>query len=200
MRGVDLHTVETGLLGASGGDRVPGHGGPDLLGRHGYGAAESAAVPAQVDGDRGRAPRDAGHVGSDLAAGVVDLHPDRPAAGLASPGPLDERLQRSGSVEHHTGRAGQRLGVDHDVAGDQQPGAARRPTPVQAEQLLVGKLAAAWAMFSSMAALAIRLFSTCPERRDSGENSSLVIGVPLSITISITIAYDVCGVHIKVAM
>ncbi|MGQ7747654.1 hypothetical protein ACUN29_03935 [Streptomyces sp. WC2508] len=56
------------------------------------------------------------------------------------------------------------------------------------------------AMFSSMAALAIRLFSTCPERRDSGENSSLVIGLPLSITISITIAYDVCGVHIKAAM
>ncbi|MEU9381477.1 hypothetical protein AB0D38_10995 [Streptomyces sp. NPDC048279] len=52
------------------------------------------------------------------------------------------------------------------------------------------------AMFSSMAALAIRLSSTWPKRSDSGENSSLVIRAPLSISV----AYDVCSVHIRVTM
>ncbi|WP_308342121.1 hypothetical protein [Streptomyces sp. MW-W600-10] len=107
------------------------------------GAAEPAAVLAQADADVGRAPHDAGHAGGDLAAGVVDLHPDRAAAGPARLGPLGERLERCVLVEDDTGGAGQRLGVDHDIAGDQQPGAACRPPPVQREQLLVGQLAVA---------------------------------------------------------
>lgn len=143
MRGVDLDAVEAGLLGAVGGDRVPGHGVVDLLRGHGGGAAEAAAVLAQADADVGRAPDDSGHVGGDLAAGMVDLHPYRAAAGLARLGPVGERAQWRVLVEHDTGGAGQRLGMDHDVAGDQQSRAAGRPLPVQGEQLLVGHLAVA---------------------------------------------------------
>jgi hypothetical protein len=48
-------------------------------------------------------------------------------------------------------------------------------------------------MLSSMAALAIRFTSTCPELRSSGENSSLVIRFPSSLPIT----YDVCTTHIR---
>lgn len=143
MCGVDLDTVEAGLLGAARGHCVPCHGVLYLLRGHGGRSAEAAAVLAQVDADVRRAPHDAGHLGGHLAAGVVDLHPYRTATGLAGLRPLDERSQGSVLVEHDTGGTGERLGVHHDVAGDQQSGTAGGPAPVQSEQLLVGQLAVA---------------------------------------------------------
>jgi hypothetical protein len=94
-----------------------------------------------TEADVGRPPHDSGHVGGHLAAGVVDLHPYRTATGLTRLRPFGKGLQGRVRVEHDTGGGGQRLGVDHHIAGDQQTGTAGGPAPVQGEYPLVGKLA-----------------------------------------------------------
>lgn len=57
------------------------------------------------------------------------------------------------------------------ISGPAPPSARRRYGPSSSA---LGNWPSA-AVFSSTAALAIRLRSICPERRDNGENSSLVI-------------------------
>ena len=105
---------------------------------------------------------------------MADLHPKRRAAGLPGISPSSKRIKWRALIEHDPARSGQRLGVDHHVAGDQQARAAGRPAAIERNQALVGELRTP-AMFSSIAAFAMRLRTVPPERNRNGENSSVDI-------------------------
>ncbi|MFF7816069.1 hypothetical protein ACFZCF_29705 [Streptomyces sp. NPDC007945] len=114
-------------------------------------------------------------------AGVVDLHPDRPATGLRGLHPVGEELEGRSVVEKEADWGGQRLGTDHHVAGDQQTGPAGRPAAVQSEHLFTGELAGAGhvPLHRRLRDPVLQHLPQHSSSSSSSENISLVIRFPL---------------------
>lgn len=96
-----------------------------------------------ADGDHasgGRRPWDTGHVGLNLPTGVIDLHPHFRTSALCGIRPFAERPDWGLCVENDAGRPGQRLRVNHDVAGDDRSHPSSAPAVVQLDQLFAGEL------------------------------------------------------------
>ena len=89
---------------------------------------------AQINGYRGRCPGSLPQAGRRLAARVVDLQPELRAVGAACAGPPFKSLQVPRVFQYHAAWPGHRTTVHHDIAGQQQAGAAIRPRAVQANQ------------------------------------------------------------------
>ena len=133
---VDLHAVETGLLGQGrGAGETPDQGG-NLGFIQGLWHGEHLRQAAHVQGDCRGGHGGLAEAGLHLATGVVDLHPELRAVGPADSRPLAKALQLLAVVEHHAAGAGHGPGIDHHVAGQQQAGPAFGPGLVQAQQLL----------------------------------------------------------------
>ncbi len=133
-------TVEARELGADRGRDEPVPGLQNLTVGHRDRTRESLRVFAEVDGDIGRTPRHARHVRPHLSAGVADLHPHRRTGGLARGGPACEGLDRGARIEHDAAGTGERLGLNHHVAGDQQPGTTGAPPSIERDRALIGQL------------------------------------------------------------
>ncbi|MCY1521988.1 hypothetical protein D9M68_568280 [compost metagenome] len=140
MGGVDLHPGEASLLAQLGGTgEAPDHLGDDFR-RHRPRRVEVPGHPAQFQRHRRRRPGLLAEVGGHLPSGMVDLQPELRPLGAADPGPAPELVQLPVVLQHHAAGAGHGAAVDHDVAGDEQAGAAVGPGLVEAHQLFGRRL------------------------------------------------------------
>jgi len=89
-----------------------------------------------VAGDRARCDHAGGQADKRLSPGVVDLDDCRRASRLGGGRPPAERREVPFVFDHDVARLPDRPAVDHDVAGDQHPGAAAGPPRVEALERL----------------------------------------------------------------
>ena len=140
MRAMDLHAIEAGLLGSVGGIGEALDHFRDLVVRHRDRLHEQFAVLAKIERHLGRPPRQPAHIGHHLPARMVNLHPDFCTVLVAGVCPGLERCQRCACLQRDGASAGQRAAVHHDIAGDEQTGAALRPARIQAMNRRPGQL------------------------------------------------------------
>jgi hypothetical protein len=155
VRGMDLHAAEPGALGQLGAAdeaAITSSMSASVIARGGANCLDSAPIS--------RATADGASAGWPSAAGIcrpgwlICIHICRPASGRFGPG--DEAVQVAVVFQHHAAGAGHGAAIDHHVAGDDQSGAAVGPALVELQQCSGGAWSAS-AMFSSIAALAMRL-------------------------------------------
>ena len=133
--GMDLDAGEARLLGDAGSSDEATHDVSDLLATELAGRLEELAVPPSIrdlaGGDRVTVDR-----ARRLPAGVVDLHPQLGAVSGSRLCPAPQHLQGGLVLDRDVAGLPQVTGVDHDVAGHQDPGAAGGPAPVEIHDVL----------------------------------------------------------------
>ena len=139
VRAVDLHAVESRLLGDGRGGCETLDDTLDLTGLERAGLGEDGALDPRHGNGRGR-DRLGHEIPRALPAGMVDLHPKACAVSPGGLGPYRERGQMPVVFDGDVARFASGSRVDHDVAGDQQTGPAFAPALVEADELLARRV------------------------------------------------------------
>jgi hypothetical protein len=137
--GVDLDTVEAGVDHDPCGLREARDEVDDLLAGQRTGLGERRP---HVDRDGAGGYGQLGQSGEGLATGMVDLHQRGGALAPRGGRPASQGLEVAVVLDDDVERLADRAAVDHDVAGDQQAGAAVSPALIDARELgrrLVGR-------------------------------------------------------------